>query len=74
MSFRLRVLELCLSVSLLGVFFGKWLKVKSKCKRFYAFGGLFYGQRVADFPLTVFSRGCPNTHKGVKQFPEIEIM
>ena len=55
------MLELCLSLSLLGVFFGKLLKVKSKRKRFYAFGGLFYGQRVADFLLTVFSVGA-QTH------------
>ena len=50
--------ELYLSLSLLGVFSEKWLKVKSKRKRFYAFGGLFYGQQVADFPLTVFSVGA----------------
>ena len=49
---------LCLSLSLLGVVSEKWLKIKPKHKRFYAFGGLFYGQWVADFPLTVFSVGA----------------
>ena len=43
MSFEWRVLKLCLSLSLLGVFSEKWLKVKSKRRRFYAFGGLFNG-------------------------------
>ena len=51
------MLELCLNLSLLGVFSKKWLKIKSKRKQFYAFGGLFYGQQVADFPLTVFFVG-----------------
>ena len=64
MSFRWHVLELCLSLSLLGVVSRKWLKVKSKGKWFYAFGGLFYGQRVADFPLTLFFVGA-QTHARV---------
>ena len=59
------MLKLSLSLSLLGVFSEKWLKVKSKPKRFYAFGGLFYGQRVADFPLIVFSVGA-QTHTRCK--------
>ena len=48
------MLELCLSLSLLGVISKKWLKVNQSVNDFNAFGGLFYGQQVADFPLTIF--------------------